>query len=88
MYNKTQIEKNLTLFTQSLDEVFAKIAIYENNDLLRERAEVTLVLGDLVKSSLGRFDDGYIKNVISTIDTYSKKFAEIKDFSKESAGVK
>lgn len=77
MYNKKEIEKNLKLFTSSLDEIFTKIALNPYDKILYERAETTLELAEYVKASLSRFKDKYIKDAIKTIDSYALHYSVI-----------
>lgn len=86
MYNKKQIEKNLNLFTISLDEIFTKITLNPHDEFLYERAEVTLELAEHVKSSLSIFKDKYIKEVIRIINSYSSVYnavVRLKKYQKE-----
>lgn len=77
MYNKKEIEKNLNLFTSSLDEIFTKITLNPYDEVLYERVETTLELAEHVKASLSKFKDKYIKDVIKTIDSYALRYSVV-----------
>ena len=68
----------MKVFTSSLDEVFAKLLFSPEDEVLHERAEVSLALGEFAQESLSQFEDEYIGNVQKTIESYSERYHHLK----------